>query len=53
MAEEEWDEIEVDWQASVVRNITRDNTIAFEPLSDADREMLVAGGVIGYLHARD
>lgn len=50
---ERWDEIEVDWQASLVRNITRDNTIAFEPLSDADREMLVAGGVIGYLHARD
>jgi 3-isopropylmalate/(R)-2-methylmalate dehydratase small subunit len=50
---ERWDEIEVDWQESVVRNITRDDSIAFEPLADADREMLDAGGVIGYLHARD
>ena len=50
---ERWDEVEVDWQEGVVRNITRDDSIAFEALSDADREMLDAGGIIGYLHARD
>ena len=48
-----WDELEVDWAAGLVRNITQGTVLAFEPLADADREMLEAGGLIGYLHARD
>ena len=50
---ERWDELEVDWAAGVVRNVTRGTALDFEPLADADREMLEAGGLIGYLHARD
>ena len=48
-----WDELEVDWDAGVVRNATKGTSLNFEPLSEADREMLEAGGLIGYLHARD
>ncbi len=48
-----WDEIEVDWASSRVRNLTRDTDLPFEPLPDADRQMLEAGGLIGYLHQRD
>jgi 3-isopropylmalate/(R)-2-methylmalate dehydratase small subunit len=44
-----WDDIEVDWAAGVVRNLTRSNKIAFEPLSRADRQMLEAGGLVPYL----
>lgn len=47
-----WDRIEVDWAAGVVRNVTRQSTLPFEPLAEADRQMLEAGGLIGYLHAR-
>jgi 3-isopropylmalate/(R)-2-methylmalate dehydratase small subunit len=46
---ERWDDIEVDWTASVVRNLTRTKEIAFEPLSRADRQMLEAGGLVPYL----
>jgi 3-isopropylmalate/(R)-2-methylmalate dehydratase small subunit len=44
-----WDEIEVDWAAGVVRNLTRCQEIAFEPLSRGDRSMLEAGGLVPYL----
>jgi 3-isopropylmalate/(R)-2-methylmalate dehydratase small subunit len=44
-----WDEIEVDWSAGVVRNLTQGTQIAFEPLSRADRQMLEAGGLVPYL----
>ena len=47
-----WDRLEVDWAAGVVRNLTRDSALAFEPLAAADRQMLAAGGLIGYLQAR-
>lgn len=47
-----WDEIEVDWASSTLRNLTRKTELPFEPLSDADRLMLEAGGIVGYLHAR-
>ena len=50
---ERWDELEVDWAAGLVRNLTQGTGFDFEPLADADREMLEAGGLIGYLHARD
>ena len=44
-----WDRLEVDWAAGVVRNLTQAMSLPFEPLSLADREMLEAGGLIGYL----
>lgn len=50
---ERWDEIEVDWVAGKVRNLTRDRDreLAFEPLARADYEMLDAGGLLQYLKA--
>ena len=48
-----WDILEVDWEDSLVRNVTRALELPFEPLPEADRLMLEAGGLIGYLHARD
>lgn len=48
-----WDEIEVDWAAGVLRNLTADTALPIEPLSESDRQMLEAGGIVGYLHARD
>jgi 3-isopropylmalate/(R)-2-methylmalate dehydratase small subunit len=44
-----WDDIEVDWAAGVVRNLTQSKEIGFEPLSRADRQMLEAGGLVPYL----
>jgi 3-isopropylmalate/(R)-2-methylmalate dehydratase small subunit len=46
---ERWDDVEVDWAAGVVRNHTRANELAFEPLALADRQMLEAGGLVPYL----
>lgn len=46
---ERWDEIEVDWDRNEVRNLTKGTSLPIEPLSYADREMLDAGGLIGYL----
>ena len=48
-----WDEIEVDWASSSFRNHSTGATLPIEPLSDGDRLMLEAGGLVGYLHARD
>jgi 3-isopropylmalate/(R)-2-methylmalate dehydratase small subunit len=50
---ERWDEIEVDWEGGRIINHTRGGHIAIEALSLADRQMLEAGGIVGYLHARD
>jgi 3-isopropylmalate/(R)-2-methylmalate dehydratase small subunit len=44
-----WDDIEVDWLAGLVRNLTQKKDIAFEPLSRGDRQMLEAGGLVPYL----
>ncbi len=44
-----WDEIEVDWSGNVVRNLTRDTALQFEPLSRADHEVLQAGGLDQHL----
>lgn len=44
-----WDEVEVDWEAGAVRNVTTGQARAFEPLSLADREMLETGGLVPYL----
>lgn len=46
---ERWDEIEIDWAANEVRNLTKGRALPIEPLSNADRAMLDAGGLIGYL----
>ncbi|WP_422031029.1 hypothetical protein [Roseovarius sp.] len=48
-----WDEIEVDWEAGVLRNLTAGTELPIEPLSESDRQMLEAGGIVGYLHARE
>lgn len=47
-----WDELEVDWRTCEVRNLTKKTEIAFEPMSESDMQMLEAGGLVGYLHAR-
>jgi len=47
-----WDEIEVDWGASLIRNLTQGTEIGFEPLPRADFEMLQAGGLENYLKNR-
>lgn len=47
-----WDELEVDWAAGVVRNLTQGTQITFEPLPRADLEMLDAGGLENYLKKR-
>lgn len=44
-----WDELEVDWAAGEVRNLTRGRSLPFEPLARADMAMLEAGGLTGYL----
>ena len=44
-----WDEIEIDWTACEVRNLTKGRALPIYPLSNADRDMLDAGGLIGYL----
>jgi 3-isopropylmalate/(R)-2-methylmalate dehydratase small subunit len=46
---ERWDEIEVDWRANEVRNLTKGTALPIEPLSFADHEMLDAGGLLPYL----
>ena len=46
---ERWDEIEVDWQANEVRNLTKGTALPIEPLSLADHDMLDAGGLLPYL----
>jgi 3-isopropylmalate/(R)-2-methylmalate dehydratase small subunit len=48
-----WDEIEVGWTTNTFQNHTTGVTLPIEPLSDGDRQMLEAGGLVGYLHARD
>ena len=48
-----WDEIEVDWGTNKFRNLTTGVNLPIEPLSNGDSQMLEAGGLVGYLHARD
>jgi len=49
---ERWDEVEVDWAACRVRNLTRGRELPFEPLPKADLMMLEHGGLVPYLKAR-
>lgn len=46
---ERWDDVEVDWAAGVVRNLTRQAELPFEPLARADALMIAAGGLVPYL----
>jgi len=48
-----WDEVEIDRDADVIRNLTTGAEAPIEPLSAGDRLMLEKGGLIGYLRARD
>ena len=50
---ERWDEVEVDWADRQLRNLTQVTQLEFTELAEADMQMLEAGGLIGYLHARD
>ena len=48
-----WDELQVDWAAHTVTNLTRGSAaMPFEPLSSSERGMLECGGFIPYLKAR-
>ena len=47
-----WDELEVDWDRQLIRNLTQATQIAFEPLPRADLDMLAAGGLETYLKER-
>lgn len=44
-----WDELEVDWSASVVRNLTRATELSFAPLSPSEMQTLEAGGLLSHL----
>jgi len=44
-----WDEIEVDWDAAEIRNLTTNSQLKCEPLSRADYLMLETGGLVPYL----
>jgi len=48
-----WDEIHVSWKDQLLVNHTKQCELKIEPLSDSDAMMLEAGGIVGYLHARD
>jgi 3-isopropylmalate/(R)-2-methylmalate dehydratase small subunit len=51
-AVQRWDELGVDWTASRVTNQRTGQSLPFEPLSSADRQMLEFGGLLGYLKHR-
>ncbi|KQM79677.1 3-isopropylmalate dehydratase [Xylophilus sp. Leaf220] len=46
------DELAVDWDTSVVSNLTTGRQLPLEPFSDSERGMLDAGGLIPYLKRR-
>lgn len=46
---ERWDEVEVDWASETVRNLTKGTSLPFEPIAQADRDMIAAGGLVPYL----
>ena len=47
-----WDEIEIDWEAAEVRNLSRGGALPTAPYSTAERGMLQAGGLIPYLREK-
>ena len=46
------DELAVDWETSVVSNLTTRQQMQLEPFADSERGMLDAGGLIPYLKRR-
>ncbi|HEY3598343.1 MAG TPA: 3-isopropylmalate dehydratase [Paraburkholderia sp.] len=44
-----WDDVEIDWQAGMVRNHSNGRALPFEPLSQGERSMIEAGGLVPYL----
>ena len=44
-----WDDIEVEWDKSLVRNRSNGKTLPIEPLAQAERMMIEEGGLIPYL----
>lgn len=46
---ERWDEIAVDWNAGLVRNLTRGAELPFAPFTAHEIGMLRAGGLVGHL----
>ncbi len=46
-----WDQLLVDWNEGVVRNLTSGQELTVAPLSLADRRMIENGGLIPYLKA--
>lgn len=44
-----WDELEVDWHTSRVRNLTRRIELPFEPLALSEMQTLEAGGLLKHL----
>ncbi|MDE0204400.1 MAG: 3-isopropylmalate dehydratase, partial [Rhodospirillaceae bacterium] len=47
-----WDEIEIDWEAAEVCNLSRGGALPIAPYSTAERGMLQAGGLIPYLREK-
>jgi 3-isopropylmalate/(R)-2-methylmalate dehydratase small subunit len=48
-AVERWDEVEIDFEGGEVRNLTRGVRLPIEPLTQLEREMIEAGGLVPYL----
>jgi 3-isopropylmalate/(R)-2-methylmalate dehydratase small subunit len=46
-----WDQIEVVWSENIVRNLTTERSLPFEPLSNSERQILSAGGLVKYLQS--
>lgn len=46
-----WDHIEVVWSENVVRNLTTQISLPFEPLSQSERQILGCGGLVRYLQS--
>lgn len=44
-----WEDLEVDWQAGLVRNLTRGIELPFEPLAESEMQTLEAGGLLKHL----
>jgi len=44
-----WDDVEVCWSDGLVRNHTQGTSLPFDPLTQADAELLAAGGLVPYL----
>ncbi len=51
-AVERWDELEVDWESAILRNLTRGTQMAFERPTQSDMQTLEAGGLVKRLKAR-